>query len=62
MIIIEVGNRKIEYILKEYRQKVDKVGILKELRERKRFKKKSLQRREEVNRAKYRNRFNDKKI
>jgi small subunit ribosomal protein S21 len=62
MIIIEVGNRKIEYILKEYRQKVDKVGIVKELKDRKRFKKKSLQRREEIDRAKYRNKFNDKKI
>ena len=62
MIIIEVGNRKIEYILKEYRQRVDKVGIVKELKDRKRFKKKSLQRREEIDRAKYRNKFNDKKI
>lgn len=57
MIIIEVGNRKIEHILKEYRQKVDKIGIVKELKDRKRFKKKSLQRREEINRAKYRNKF-----
>lgn len=57
MIIIEVGNRKIEHILKEYRQKVDKVGIVKELKDRKRFKKKSLQRREEINKAKYRNKF-----
>jgi len=62
MIIIEVGNRKIEHVLKEYRQKVDRVGIVKELKDRKRFKKKSLQRREEINRAKYRNKFNDKKI
>lgn len=57
MIIIPIGNKKIEYALKEYRQKVDKLGTIKELRDRKTFKKKSIKRREELNRAKYKNRY-----
>jgi small subunit ribosomal protein S21 len=57
MIIIPIGNKKIEYALKEYRQKVDRLGTIKELKERKTFKKKSVKRREEINRAKYKNRY-----
>jgi small subunit ribosomal protein S21 len=57
MIIIPIGNKKIEYALKEYRQKVDKLSTIKELKERKTFKKKSVKRREEINRAKYKNRY-----
>lgn len=57
MIIIPIGNKKIEYFLKEYRQKVDRLGTIKELKERKTFKKKSVKRREEINRAKYKNRY-----
>jgi small subunit ribosomal protein S21 len=57
MIIIPIGNKKIEYALKEYRQRVDKLSTIKELKERKTFKKKSVKRREEINRAKYKNRY-----
>lgn len=57
MIIIPIGNKKIEYALKEYRQKVDKLSTIKELKERKTFKKKSVKRREEINRSKYKNRY-----
>jgi small subunit ribosomal protein S21 len=57
MIIIQIGNKKIEYALKEYRQRVDKLSTIKELKERKTFKKKSVKRREEINRAKYKNRY-----
>jgi small subunit ribosomal protein S21 len=57
MIVIPIGNKKIEYALKEYRQKVDKLSTIKELKERKTFKKKSVKRREEINRAKYKNRY-----
>lgn len=59
MIIIKVGKR-IEYSLKEYRKKLEKVGTLRELNSRKRFNKKSKRRREQIERAKYRNR-NEKK-
>jgi small subunit ribosomal protein S21 len=64
MIIIKSEGKKIEGVLKEYRQKVDKVGQLKELRNRKNFKKKSSLRREEIDRARHRQRIqkNDKKI
>jgi small subunit ribosomal protein S21 len=64
MIIIKSEGKKIEGILKEYRQKVDKTGQLKELRSRKNFEKKSSIRREEIKRAKYRQRIqrDDKKI
>lgn len=64
MIIIKSEGKKIEGVLKEYRQKVDKTGQLKELRSRKNFEKKSSIRREEINRAKHRQRIqrDDKKI
>tara|TARA_Y100000389_G_C17050045_1_gene312304 strand:- start:69 stop:257 length:189 start_codon:yes stop_codon:yes gene_type:complete len=53
MLIIKVKGKKIEYVLKDYRQKVDNTGTLKELRSRKRFKKKSQKRREQLGKAKY---------
>jgi len=53
MLIIKTKGKRIEYALKAYRQKVDKTGTLKELRSRKRFKKKSQKRREQLDRAKY---------
>ena len=53
MLIIKTKGKRIEYALKAYRQKVDKTGTLRELRERKRFKKKSQKRREELGKAKY---------
>ena len=64
MIIIKSEGKKIEGILKEYRQKVDKTGQLKELRSRKNFEKKSSIRRQDIKRAKYRQRIqrDDKKI
>ncbi len=60
MIIIKVKGKKIEYVLKEYRQKVDKLGILRELRDRREFKKKSTKKREQLNKAKYKNRHGKK--
>lgn len=59
MIIIKTKGKRLEYALKEYRQKVDKIGTLRELRERRTFKKKSQRRREQINKAKYKNK-NDK--
>lgn len=62
MIIIKTEGKKIESVLKEYRKKVDRTCQLKELRERKNFKKKSSIRREVINRAKHNQQINDKKI
>jgi ribosomal protein S21 len=62
MIIIKTEGKRIESVLKEYRQKVDRTCQLKELRERKNFKKKSSIRREVINRAKHNQQINDKKI
>jgi ribosomal protein S21 len=53
MIIIEVKNKKIESVLKTYRQRMDKHKIHEELRSRKTFISKSQKRREQLNRAKY---------
>lgn len=55
MIIIEVKGRRIETVLKQYRQKLNDIGTHKELRDRKTFKKKSIKRREQLNKAKYLN-------
>ena len=43
----------IEAALKKYKYKYIKIGISKELNERKTFKKKCVARREEINKAKY---------
>ena len=53
MIIIKTKGKRLEYALKAYRQKVDKIGTLRELRDRKRFKKKSHKRSEQLSKAKY---------
>lgn len=55
MIIVKPNGKKIEYVLKEYRQKLNDTGIHKELRDRKRFKKKSAKRRDELQKARYLN-------
>ena len=44
----------IDAALKKYKAKYIKIGILKELNERKTFKKKCVERREEITKAKYR--------
>jgi small subunit ribosomal protein S21 len=52
MIIIEVKG-SIEKSLKRYKRKFENLKIIKQLRDRKNFKKKSVTRREEINKAKY---------
>ena len=55
MIKIEVlGKMSIDAALKKYKAKYTKIGIAKELFERKEFKKKSVERRDEISRARYR--------
>jgi small subunit ribosomal protein S21 len=55
MIKIEIsGKMSIEAALKKYRAKYNKIGIAKELFERKEFKKRSVEKRDEISRAKYR--------
>lgn len=54
MIIIEVKDKNsLERALKKYKRKFDNLGIMKELRNRKNFVKKSIVRREEIKKAKY---------
>lgn len=55
MIIIDCKNKKIEACLKVYRQKVEKIKQVQELRERQTFEKPSVRRRREKLSAKYRN-------
>jgi small subunit ribosomal protein S21 len=54
MLIVKGEGKKIEWILKEYRRKVDKSQQLKRLRDLKEFEKPSIARRQEKQRAKYR--------
>lgn len=54
MIIIDVQKYKsIEHALKMYKQKHNKIGTVKELRERQTFTKPSVERRTEILKAKY---------
>jgi small subunit ribosomal protein S21 len=54
MIIIEVKDKNsLEKSLKKYKRKFDNIGIIRELRNRKNFKKKSVKRREEIKKAIY---------
>jgi small subunit ribosomal protein S21 len=53
MIIIDIKNRPIEQALKLYKNKYNKLGIVKELRDRQTFTKPSVKRRTEVLKAKY---------
>lgn len=55
MIIIQCKGNRIENALKKYRQKVDKVGQLAELRSRKEFEKPSVKQRRVKQKAKYKN-------
>lgn len=59
MIIIK-AKRQIEHTLKEYRKKLEKIGQLKEINSRKRHTKKSELRRQEIQKAKYKQ--NGKKL
>jgi len=54
MIIINIKESEtIEKALKRYKRKVDNIGLLKELKRRKHFTKKSDSKREEIKKAKY---------
>lgn len=54
MLIIKVDEKEgLEKALKRLKKKFDKIKILKELRDRKEFKKKSVRRREEIKKAVY---------
>lgn len=55
MIIIQCKGSRIENALKKYRQKVDKIGQLAELRSRKEFEKPSVKQRRVKQKAKYKN-------
>lgn len=55
MIIVPVKEGEaIEKALKKFKKKFEKTGVLKELRERQKFTKPSVVRRETIKRAKYR--------
>jgi small subunit ribosomal protein S21 len=55
MIIVEVtgGKDGLEKALKKYKRKFERIGISKELRRRKEFTKPSVERRNEIKKAKY---------
>lgn len=54
MIIVPVKEgESIDKALKKYKRKFEKTGVMRELRDRKAFKKPSIRRREEVNKAIY---------
>lgn len=55
MIIVEVtgGKDGLEKALKKYKRKFERIGIARELRRRKEFTKPSVERRNEVKKAKY---------
>lgn len=53
MIIIDARNKPIEQVLKLYKNKHNKIGIVKELRNRQTFTKPSVKRRKEILKAKY---------
>ena len=54
MIIIKVDDKiSLEKALKKYKRKFDSLKIVKQLRDRKEFKKKSVKRREQIKKAEY---------
>ena len=57
MLIIKTKGKRIEYVLKDYRQKVSKCGIHRELRERMTYEKPSSKRRRMKQKAKRRNNY-----
>jgi|31_taG_2_1085359.scaffolds.fasta_scaffold00344_3 small subunit ribosomal protein S21 len=54
MIIVKVQKGKLEKALRTYKKKVNSSGLSNELRERKQYTKKSVTRREQLQKAKYR--------
>lgn len=55
MLIVQVKEGEpIEKTLKKFKKKVEKTGLIRQLRERQKFTKPSVVRREEIIRAKYR--------
>jgi small subunit ribosomal protein S21 len=52
MIIVNIGN-SIEQALKQYKNKHNKIGVVKELRDRQTYTKPSIKRRAEILKAKY---------
>lgn len=54
MLIIDVNSESIDRALKKYKRKVDKTGMIKELRRRKQFTKPSIDKRVQVLKAAYR--------
>jgi small subunit ribosomal protein S21 len=62
MLIINCKGKKIEWVLKKYRQRVDSTGQLDELRQRKEFEKPSVKKRKIKQRAQYKSKNNDAKI
>ncbi len=60
MIIVNVKeNESIDKALKRFKKKFEKTGVLKELRSRSHFTKRSVKRREEVIKAAYRQKMRD---
>ncbi|CAB4174145.1 RpsU Ribosomal protein S21 [uncultured Caudovirales phage] len=57
MIIIKCTGKRIDGALKEYRQKVDRTGQMKELKERREFEKPSVKNRKIKQRAQYKARY-----
>ena len=61
MLIIELKEgEKIDRALKRYKNKYNKTGVMKELRNRKEFVKKSVKRRQQVKKAIYIQKLKDK--
>jgi small subunit ribosomal protein S21 len=58
MIIVQIKEgENIERALKKFKRKFEKTGVIRELRVRKNFEKKSVKRRDEIKRAVYRQRL-----
>ena len=57
MLIIKTGKKRIEYVIKEYRKKVEKTGLQKQLRENRYYEKPSAKRRKTRESAKRRNNY-----
>jgi len=53
MIHIKIDGISIDAALKKYKSKFIKIGVIKELNERKTFQKKSVKRREQIKKARY---------
>lgn len=61
MIIVKGEGKRIEYMVKEFRQKVNKIGMIQELRDRREYKKKTTRKREQRKNAIYKNKLNGNK-